>query len=107
MVEPPPSKGKGVEGPAQHRRSGERSTFNEALGSYVTDGPQGSQHVTSRATEEPSVNTKAPAADLLVVDHPAKYALVEKLAKSWNLAPSDSAEPSAIDEEQVVIAEVG
>ncbi|KAJ8435637.1 hypothetical protein Cgig2_012298 [Carnegiea gigantea] len=36
---------------------------------------------------------------------PAKYALVEKLAKSWNLALSNSAEPSAIDEEQVVIVE--
>ena len=60
--------------------------------------------VTLRAVREPSINTYASNANFLAADTFAKCELVEKLAKSWSLAPSDSAEPSAVDEEQVAIA---
>jgi len=58
------------------------------------------------AARKPSVNTWATAADFLVADAFAKRMLVEKLAKSWSLAPTDLVEPAIVDEEQVAMAEV-
>jgi len=52
------------------------------------------------------VNTRALVVDLLVVDTFAKCTLVEKLAKSWSLAPLNLAEPSVVDEEHAAITVV-
>jgi len=52
------------------------------------------------------MNTQAQAIDFLTTDLSTKYALVENLTKSWALAPSGSAEPLNVTEEQVAIAKV-
>ncbi|KAJ8437466.1 hypothetical protein Cgig2_012906 [Carnegiea gigantea] len=101
----PPSKGKGTEESAPHYRSGDRSAFDEARGSPSAGGSRSSQQAAPQAVVEPLVNTQAPAVDFLVADTFANSALVEKLSKSWSLALLDLAEPSAVNEEQVAIAE--
>ena len=55
---------------------------------------------------EPPVHTRAPCVDFLAADALAKHTLVERLARSWSLAPADSAGLTIVDEEQVAIAEV-
>ncbi|KAJ8424845.1 hypothetical protein Cgig2_030072 [Carnegiea gigantea] len=88
----PSSKGKEIEGLVQHQRSG--------------DGSASDERAAPQTVGEPLVNTQALAADFLAANTSTKRALVEKLAKSWSLAPPNSAEPSAVDEEQATMAEV-
>jgi len=52
------------------------------------------------------VNTQAPAADFSATDASVKRTLVEKLAKSWSLAPADPSKQAIVNEEQVAVAEV-
>ncbi|KAJ8426990.1 hypothetical protein Cgig2_033848 [Carnegiea gigantea] len=60
-----------------------------------------------RAVGDPLVNTQGQAADFLVADSSAKYALLVNLTKSCALAPSGSAEPLKVTEQQVAITESG
>jgi len=53
------------------------------------------------------VSMATQASDFLGADLPAKSAMVEHLAKSWDLASSNSAEPPKVTEKQVAIVEVG
>jgi len=58
-TDPPPSKGKGTEGPSLHRRIGERSMSNEALRPPTVGGSRESQWATQLVIRKPSVNTQA------------------------------------------------
>ena len=52
------------------------------------------------------MNTMAQVVDFLGADLPAKSTLVDRLAQSWDLAPSGSPEPPKVIEQHVAIAEV-
>ncbi|KAJ8444402.1 LOW QUALITY PROTEIN: hypothetical protein Cgig2_026606 [Carnegiea gigantea] len=93
-----PSKSRAVEEVDRHPRSVGRPASNEGRGSPASGGSRGDQRSSSQAVGEPSVHTRALCADFVTVDASTKRTLVEKLAKSWSLAPAD--------EEQVAIADV-
>ena len=101
-VEATASKGEAVEYPAHPQRPRDRLACDEARGSPSVGGSLGSQQATPQIVGEPLVNIHVSSANFLTADTSAKCALVEKLAKSWSLAPAG---PSAVDEEQVAIAE--
>ena len=102
----PSSKGKGIEGLAQSQKLGGHSASDERRGSPITGRSRGNEGSSPPVVREPSVHTQAPTADFLAADSPPKRALVKKLAKSWSLAPVDSVEIPAVDEEHVAMAKV-
>lgn len=74
--------------------------------SPVTGGSRGYQGSSPLGAGEHLVHTLALATDFLAANAPAIRPLVEKLAKSWSLAPADSAELLVVNKEQVAMVEV-
>ena len=95
-----------VEGVDRHPRSVGYLAPGKERGSPITDGSQGEQGSSPQPAGEPSVHTRVLRADFLAAGASTKRTLVEKLARSWSLAPVDFAEPTPVNEEQVAIAEV-
>ena len=80
--------------------------LTRARGLLAIGGSRGDQRSSPLAAAEPSVHTRTSPADFLAADASAKCTLVEKLARPWSLAPTNSAEPSKVGDEQVTIIEV-